>query len=56
MQLLMGIDSDSDTDDIILEQLIADKEDSQRELQERKVLGPFHIDQKSDAWYIEHCR
>lgn len=56
MQQLLLLDSDSDTDDLVLEQLMVDEEDSKLELLERKQQGPFTLDKKSDSWCIEHCR
>lgn len=56
MQYLLILDSDSETEDMVLEELIPDDEDAKRERLEAKQVGWFSLDSKSDAWCVEHCR
>lgn len=56
MQTLLLCDSDSETEDLIMEQLIHDEQDAKAELEEAKANGPFHLNSVSDKWCIDQCR
>lgn len=56
MECLLALDSDGETDDMVLDLLAADEEDERSQLRTRKARGPFNFDSKSDTWAIEHCR
>lgn len=48
--------SDSETDDAVLEILLADEQDSKEILRTAKLRGKFSLEQQTDAWCIENCR